>query len=169
MTRHLMVSDIFGGPFRSIRNLYNTVTILPVSQLDVEDPDAMQAVVNDTIVLVHPNLRMRNILIGLTAILSNGGMDYWSDEVFNDSHGQRGALQTQLNHVPLFKVKIKFISLATFDDRPSRGSQTLDADSAELRMALIDGTVTTPYPYRRGGQDGLIRYDYGLARTPYDP
>ncbi|KAI3606046.1 hypothetical protein WG66_003948 [Moniliophthora roreri] len=50
---------------------------------------------------------------------------------------KRGALQTQLNHVPLFKVKIKFISLATFDDRPSRGSQTLDADSAELRMALI--------------------------------
>ncbi|KAI3621916.1 hypothetical protein WG66_015615 [Moniliophthora roreri] len=71
-------------------------------------------------------------LIGLTAILSNGGMDYRSDEVFNDSHGQWDALQTQLNHVPLFKVKIKFISLAVFDDRPSRGSQTLDADSAEL-------------------------------------
>uniref|UniRef100_A0A0W0GF11 Uncharacterized protein n=1 Tax=Moniliophthora roreri TaxID=221103 RepID=A0A0W0GF11_MONRR len=55
-------------------------------------------------------------LIGLTAILSNGGMNYWSDEVFNDSHGQQGALQTQLNRVLLFKVKIKFISLAIFDD-----------------------------------------------------
>ncbi|KAI3608151.1 hypothetical protein WG66_006614 [Moniliophthora roreri] len=44
-------------------------------------------------------------------------MDYWSDEVvFNDSHGQQGALQMQLNCVLLFKVKIKFISLAIFDD-----------------------------------------------------
>ncbi|KAI3619075.1 hypothetical protein WG66_010676, partial [Moniliophthora roreri] len=40
--------------------------------------------------------------------------------VFNDSH-----------------IKIKLISLAIFDDRPSRGSQTLDADSAELHIAII--------------------------------
>uniref|UniRef100_A0A0W0FAJ6 ABC transporter domain-containing protein n=1 Tax=Moniliophthora roreri TaxID=221103 RepID=A0A0W0FAJ6_MONRR len=83
-------------------------------------------------------------LIGLTAILSNGGMDYRSDEVFNDSHGQWDALQTQLNHVPLFKVKIKFISLAVFDDRPSRGSQTLDADSAELLRNCCDGFEILP-------------------------